>query len=297
MSQHTLTSEEMRPYVDRVLQHPLNWMVHSMALLFRCRLEYGNYMTQQRATFQMQALVDQHTNELTMLQNNDQIIEDSAPVQERLQFAHLLEFPLRWELQRELGRCWVKMGGVKSAMEIFTSLYMWSDVVSCLMALKKKKRAETLLRQLLSKFSSVARRLPGVSVAFVDAQQLARLLHPFDDWPVIYGQGTLALEIYEQAIVHANTQVSSLVVPSFGRSKYSATFFKWACVRGLLRPRRPCSVVMRPTPLARPPAVALRGDSLPPSAAPSFEFKRLVVSSLPFRRWSRPGLRPRRRLQ
>ena len=151
MSQHTLTSEEMRPYVDRVLQHPLNWMVHSMALLFRCRLEYGNYMTQQRATFQMQALVDQHTNELTMLQNNDQIIEDSAPVQERLQFAHLLEFPLRWELQRELGRCWVKMGGVKSAMEIFTSLYMWSDVVSCLMALKKKKRAETLLRQLLSK--------------------------------------------------------------------------------------------------------------------------------------------------
>ena len=27
----------------------------------------------------------------------------------------------------------------------------------------------------------------------------AKLLHPFDDWPVIYGQGTLALELFEQA--------------------------------------------------------------------------------------------------
>jgi len=41
----------------------------------------------------------------------------------------------------------------------------------------------------------------------------AKLLHPFDDWPVIYGQGTLALEIFEQA---TDTAVDSLIVPCGG---------------------------------------------------------------------------------
>jgi len=64
---------------------------------------------------------------------------------------HMLEFPLRWGLQKELGRCYVKIGGIKSALDIFTKLAMWSEVVSCYMALKKKKRAKRLLDELLAK--------------------------------------------------------------------------------------------------------------------------------------------------
>jgi threonine dehydratase len=49
------------------------------------------------------------------------------------------------------------------------------------------------------------------------AEQIARdtgatLLHPFDDWDVIYGQGSLALEIYEQA----GCALDALVVPCGG---------------------------------------------------------------------------------
>ena len=40
----------------------------------------------------------------------------------------------------------------------------------------------------------------------------AKLLHPFDDWPVIYGQGTLALEVFEDA----PEAVTTLVVPTGG---------------------------------------------------------------------------------
>ena len=40
----------------------------------------------------------------------------------------------------------------------------------------------------------------------------ARLLHPFDDWPVIYGQGSLAVELYEQA----DAPVTTLIVPCGG---------------------------------------------------------------------------------
>eukprot|EP00966_Prymnesium_polylepis_P333719 7389146-Prymnesium_polylepis.1 len=41
----------------------------------------------------------------------------------------------------------------------------------------------------------------------------AKLLHPFDDWPVIYGQGSLAVELFEQA---ADSRVATLVVPCGG---------------------------------------------------------------------------------
>ena len=40
----------------------------------------------------------------------------------------------------------------------------------------------------------------------------AKLLHPFDDWPVIHGQGSLAVELFEQA----TAPVTSLIVPSGG---------------------------------------------------------------------------------
>ena len=40
----------------------------------------------------------------------------------------------------------------------------------------------------------------------------ATLLHPFDDWDVIYGQGTLGLEVFEQA----NCEINSLVIPTGG---------------------------------------------------------------------------------
>lgn len=77
--------------------------------------------------------------------------------QERLQHAHMLEFPLRWGLQRELGRCWVRMGGVKSALQIFTKLHMWRDVVSCYLALQKRKRAQKLVEELLAQ-----KKTPGL---------------------------------------------------------------------------------------------------------------------------------------
>lgn len=53
------------------------------------------------------------------------------------------------------------------------------------------------------------------------AQQLSRrtgaaLLHPFDDHEVIYGQGTLAVEAFEQLQQQADGKFSRLVVPTGG---------------------------------------------------------------------------------
>ena len=54
-----LTSEEMFPYLQRVLDRPKNWMIHSTALLQRSWLEFEKRRTSDRAILQIQALLDQ----------------------------------------------------------------------------------------------------------------------------------------------------------------------------------------------------------------------------------------------
>ena len=49
-----LTSEQMAPYVQRVLQHPSNWMVYSTALLERSWLDFESSYGRDRAVLQLQ---------------------------------------------------------------------------------------------------------------------------------------------------------------------------------------------------------------------------------------------------
>jgi hypothetical protein len=56
---HGLTWEEMKAYVDRILMNPNNWMIHSMGLLVKARLESLRERTADRAAMQIQVLIDQ----------------------------------------------------------------------------------------------------------------------------------------------------------------------------------------------------------------------------------------------
>ena len=57
---HGLTTEEMLVYVKRVLKNPNNWMVHSTALLLQSKLEFFSQKTADKASIQIQVLVDQY---------------------------------------------------------------------------------------------------------------------------------------------------------------------------------------------------------------------------------------------
>ncbi|KAJ3333853.1 hypothetical protein HDU76_002574, partial [Blyttiomyces sp. JEL0837] len=83
---HGLTTEEMFPYVSRVLENPNNWMIHSMALLLRSRLEARKSRTVERSVLQIQALVDQWNDE-------------TAAAKERLAYIFSIFFPSKWELE------------------------------------------------------------------------------------------------------------------------------------------------------------------------------------------------------
>ncbi|PCH40746.1 TPR-like protein [Wolfiporia cocos MD-104 SS10] len=133
---HGLTAEQMSPYVARVIAHPRNWSVHTMALLLRARLEANRTRTVERSTLQLQALVDQMPT------------ADSA-VTERLRYFYSIPLPSKWEMERELARRFLSIGVVKSAMEIFERLEMWEEVVHCWQSMERRDKGIAIVRDLL----------------------------------------------------------------------------------------------------------------------------------------------------
>ncbi|KAA1477278.1 tetratricopeptide repeat domain 27 [Dentipellis sp. KUC8613] len=134
---HGLTNEQMSPYVARVISHPENWSVHTMALLLRSRLEAHRTRTVERSTLQLQALVDQMPT------------ADST-VPERLRFVHSIPLPSKWEMERELALRFLSIGVVKSALAIFERLEMWEEAVKCWQATEQRATALAVVRDLLA---------------------------------------------------------------------------------------------------------------------------------------------------
>ena len=133
---HGLTTEQMSPYVARVISHPLNWSVHTMALLLRSRLESNRTRTVERSVLQLQALVDQMPT------------ADST-VQERLEYFHGISLPSKWEMQKELATRFLSIGVVKSALEVFEKLEMWEHVVQCWQSMERPDKAIAIVKDLL----------------------------------------------------------------------------------------------------------------------------------------------------
>ncbi|OAX43374.1 tetratricopeptide repeat domain 27 [Rhizopogon vinicolor AM-OR11-026] len=133
---HGLTSEQMSPYVARVISHPKNWSVHTMALLLRSRLESTRTRTVERSVLQLQALIDQMPT-----------ADSSLP--ERLLYFHSIPLPSKWDMECELALRFLTLGVVKSALEIFERLEMWEQVVKCWQSMERTDRAIAVVRDLL----------------------------------------------------------------------------------------------------------------------------------------------------
>ncbi|KAB5588920.1 TPR repeat-containing protein C19B12,01 [Ceratobasidium theobromae] len=134
---HGLTSEQMFPYISRVISHPRNWSIHTMALLLRARLESTRTRTVERSTLQLQALVGQMPT------------ADST-LSERLLYVHSIPLPSKWAMERELAHRFLSIGVVKSALEIFERLEMWEEVVKCYQAIEQRDRALEIVQDLLA---------------------------------------------------------------------------------------------------------------------------------------------------
>lgn len=142
LSQHNnspssgLTASQMLPFLARVISHPINWSVHTTALLLRARLESTRSRTVERSTLQLAALIDQMPT------------SDSEP-RERLRYFHQLPLPNKWEMERELAKRYLSIGVTRSALDIFTRLEMWEDAVKCLQHMERDAEAVAIVNDLL----------------------------------------------------------------------------------------------------------------------------------------------------
>lgn len=134
---HGLTSAEIMPYVERVLQNAQNWMVHSFALLQRSRLEKDRSRTRERAALQIQALVDQFYD------------VGEAAVAERMKFVYALDYPPLGLLKRELGMRFLELGVAASAKQLFEELEMWDEIVQCYAIMDQMHEAAEVVRERL----------------------------------------------------------------------------------------------------------------------------------------------------
>lgn len=142
----------MEPYLRRVLQVSKNWMIHSTGLLERSWLEFEKRRTADRAMLQIQALLDQHTTKLTIMQSTYKSIhEESAPVQVRLAYLNSIVYPSQYELKRDLAQRYLSCHVVVSALGYFRELEMWDDVVTCYQLMQKPHRAELVVKEQISK--------------------------------------------------------------------------------------------------------------------------------------------------
>ncbi|PVU95881.1 hypothetical protein BB561_001519 [Smittium simulii] len=136
---HGLTTEQMIPFVLRILENPNNWSIQTAALLQRSRLETEKTRTIQRSVLQLEALVDQTENSL----------QDEAGPYERLSYFHLLALPNKWDMKKELAHRYMSIGAIKSGLDIFESLYMWDETVACYQILEKTNIAEDIVNRQL----------------------------------------------------------------------------------------------------------------------------------------------------
>jgi hypothetical protein len=127
-----LTSEQIHPFLDRVLTYPQNWLIHSFALLLRSRLESTKSRTVERAVLQVQALVDQWsvTDEC----------EGGASAWTRCEWVWEVFYPARWEMKKELAEKWASIGMIRSALEIFEELEMWDQVIACYQTMDENEK-------------------------------------------------------------------------------------------------------------------------------------------------------------
>ncbi|KAJ3392972.1 hypothetical protein HDU92_008051 [Lobulomyces angularis] len=122
-----ITAEQMFPYINRILENPNNWMVHTMGLLLRSRLESDKTKTVERSALQLQALVDQF------------VLEESSAA-ERIKYIFMIHAPSKWEMEAELGERFTSIGMITSALEIYLRLELWENAISCYQALQKEKK-------------------------------------------------------------------------------------------------------------------------------------------------------------
>ena len=121
--------EKASAYVAKVLDKPNKWSIYTTALFQRSKLESGKSRLIERASLQIQALVDQ-------------ISLEEPTFEERSEYFFSVALPSPWEMDATQGYMFASLGAFKTALQIFNRRELWDEAISCLVQLGDEKGAE-----------------------------------------------------------------------------------------------------------------------------------------------------------
>lgn len=93
--------------------------MYSQALYLRSKNELDRTKTKERSVLQLQSLIDQFKDR-----------EQSLGT--KTQYYAALDYPLRWQLMRELAKNYMSIGVFISAYELLLEVELYEDCILCL---------------------------------------------------------------------------------------------------------------------------------------------------------------------
>ncbi|KEG14794.1 tetratricopeptide repeat domain 27 [Trypanosoma grayi] len=140
---HGLTQHHMQTYVERLLADPAPapFMIQCQTLLMRSRLERRRNRVQERAFMQMTELVDQHAATRDVTRETYQRTDSD--------YFYSVAYPSIWQLKSEFADFCFEESLFKTALDAYEQVLDWENIIKCCKSLDRRKRAESLARDLL----------------------------------------------------------------------------------------------------------------------------------------------------
>lgn len=130
--------EETKAYLVALLQYPKNWCFQLSALLLRSRIEAVESRAMQRALCQVEELLAA-------------VKREEPSRYERLKLLGASVVLPHWELHQELAKMLMRLGCIKTALEVFERLHLWEDVIICYNELQMRQRSAEIIKVQLDK--------------------------------------------------------------------------------------------------------------------------------------------------
>lgn len=131
VAEEDVQREVVGAYLESTLHQSLNWLVYSTSLLYRSRLQFPAFKTKERSALQLQALIKQYK-------------DVEPPANSRLRYYFACDYPLRHWQHFELGEMWMRLGAMRSALEMFEQVQMHEEAIECLILSDELNRAKEL---------------------------------------------------------------------------------------------------------------------------------------------------------
>ena len=205
---------ESKAYLVALLQYPKNWCLQLSALLLRSHVEATESRAMERSLTQVEELVAA-------------VGREEPSRRERLRLFGASLVPPHWEVHQELARMLMRLGCVKTALEIFERLHLWEDVVTCFNDLQMRQRAAEVVREQLQK-GETPKLLCMLGEATDDTEYYLRAWelsgHRSGRAQRCLGNHYYVRKEYNQAITHyeESLEINKLQFPVWQRLAYCA---------------------------------------------------------------------------